>query len=289
MLRCAAVTAGIRASPVLRLALAVATSAAATGAQAADGVRLVGLLADNTLLRFDSERPHEVERLAVQGVVGTLLGLDLRPADGRLYAVTDTYDLYTIDPTTGTAQQVSTLTVAFDGGPHSGVDFNPQTDRLRLVGGNGQNLRVHAELGAAAADTSVAYAPGDPNFGRRPALAAAAYTRAVAGTPETQLFTIDSTLDLLALQDPPNDGTLATVGPLGSDFEPQAGFDITTDAGGRDHAYAASGSRLYAIDLATGEAHLLGTIGVGELDLLGLVVLGRGGEAPTSSAGPPGA
>lgn len=272
MLRCPAVTPAPERQTLV-LAIAVVASAVATASEGEGGARLVGLAGDNTLLEFRSERPQEVARLAVRGVSGRLLGIDVRPADGRLYAVSDTYDLYTIDPATGVSELTSTLTAAFDGGARSGVDFNPQTDRLRLVGSNGQNLRAHADLGAAAADRSVAYRAGDPNFGRRAALAAAAYTRALAGTPETQLFTIDSDLDVLALQDPPNDGTLSTVGALGSDFSPFSGFDIATDARGRDHAFAASGSQLYSIDLASGAARSLGRIGDGQTDLLGLAVL----------------
>lgn len=277
-------------------------SCVAAAAEGEVGARLVALVADNTLLELHSQRPQEVERLVVHGVRGRLLGINIRPADGRLYAVSDTYDLYTIDPTTGASEWVSTLTAAFDGGNRSGVDFNPQTDRLRLVGGNGQNLRVHAELGAAAADASVAYRAGDANFGRRPELAAAAYTRSLAGTPETQLFTIDSDLDVLALQDPPNDGALSTVGALGIDFSPLSGFDIVSDPGGGDHAFAASGSELYAVDLTSGAALSLGRIGTGTIEVLGLAVLdlderpasqapSRGGEREPrgSSASRPGA
>ncbi len=234
----------------------------------------MGLADDNTLVRFQSDRPEKIERVRVTGVSGKLLGLDVRPADRHLYAVTSTYGIYRIDPTTGAAKLVSTLTVPFDGGMVSGVDFNPQSDRLRLVAGSGQNLRVHPDQGAAATDGALLYAPRDPNFGRKPGVSAAAYTQAVANAPTTKMFNIDSNLDLLVLQDPPNDGTLATVGALGFDFGPRTGFDIFTDRAGREHAFASSGSLLYAIDLETGAASRLGKIGDGSLTLLGLAVLG---------------
>jgi len=60
---------------------------------------------------------------------------------------------------------------------------------------------------------------------------------------------------VLAVQDPPNDGVLATVGPLGVDFGPLAGFEIVTDSSGQDSAYAASGSTLYASIWAVGLPH----------------------------------
>jgi hypothetical protein len=88
----------------------------------------------------------------------------------------------------------------------------------------------------------------------------------------TRLFDIDAELDVLALQDPPNDGALVTVGPLGVDVGPRAGFDIVTDAAGRDAAFAAWGGTLYAIDLATGAARALGAIG-GSPDVIGLAAL----------------
>ncbi len=245
------------------------------GLRAADarGFELIALNESNTLVRFDSARPGDVTVTKVTGVNGTLVGIDHRPTNGLLYGVSSANDVYRIDRASGVASLVSTLTVAFDAGPRSGVDFNPQTDRFKLVGGNGQNLRVHVDLGAAAADTPLRYAAQDANAGRRPAIAAAAYTNSVANAPATKLFDIDSALDVLVLQDPPNDGVLATIGPLGADFGPLAGFDIVSE-GGVDRAFAVSESVLYEIDLATGAARVLGSIGasVGG-SLVGLTVV----------------
>jgi hypothetical protein len=89
----------------------------------------------------------------------------------------------------------------------------------------------------------------------------------------TKLFDIDGALDILALQDPPNDGILATVGPLGADFASFAGFDIVSE-GGVDRAFAVSGTVLYGIDLATGAARALGTVGAPPgVSLVGLTVV----------------
>lgn len=41
------------------------------------------------------------------------------------------------------------------------------------------------------------------------------------------LYVIDSSLDILAIQDPPNDGVLNTVGSLGVDTNNRTAFDIT--------------------------------------------------------------
>ncbi|HEY2388715.1 MAG TPA: DUF4394 domain-containing protein [Candidatus Binatia bacterium] len=263
------------------IAVAAALVLAAPRAAGARDYELVALDGANTLLRFDSARPGDVIAVKVRGVAGTLVGIDHRPSSGVLYGLSTTNDVYTIDRASGAATLVSTLTIAFDAGARSGFDFNPQTDRLRLVGANGQNLRVNVDLGAVAADAPLRYAPTDPNAGKRPAIAAAAYGNAVPNAPVTKLFDIDAELDVLALQDPPNDGVLTTVGPLGVDFGPLAGFDIVSEQG-RDRAFAVSGGALYEIDLASGRAHPLGTVG-GAADggLVGLTVV------PASDPGRP--
>ncbi len=55
-------------------------------------------LADNNVLRrFDSEIPDQTTAIAVTGVEGTLLGSDTHPADGLVYGVSTTNDVYTIN------------------------------------------------------------------------------------------------------------------------------------------------------------------------------------------------
>lgn len=242
-------------------------------AQGPAGLRLVGLTADNALLLFDPQRPGAATRVVVAGLRGTLIGIDVRPANGRLYGLTNANNLYSIEPQSGASRLVGTLTLPFDGGKRCGFDFNPQTDRLRIVGGNGQNLRVHVETGAAAADVGLAYGRKDPATGRPPAVTAAAYTQALPKTDRTVLFDIDSARDTLVMQDPPNDGQLKTVGLLGFDFADEGGFDIYTDPGGREHGFAVSGAMLYAIDLDKGAGRPLGTVGDAKTPLIGLTAM----------------
>jgi Domain of unknown function (DUF4394) len=239
---------------------------------AAADTPLVGLVEENLLLRFTAERPGDAERVHVTGASAPLLGIDVRPADGVLYGVSSANDLYAIDVASGAARMVSTLTQGFDGTPRSAFDFNPQADRLRLIAATGQDLRVHVALGAVAVDGPLSYAAGDPHAGKRPRVTAAAYTDNAPAAPTTRLFDIDFELDVLALQDPPNDGALRTIGPLGVDFGPTGGFDIRSGPGGVEQGYAASGATLYAIDLATGAARPLGAIGDGSMSLIGLAV-----------------
>ncbi len=237
-------------------------------------IELLALCDDGVLLAFRADRPAEVRRVEPRGVSGRLVGIDRRPADGKLYGISTTNDLYRLDPASGAASQVSSLTVPFDGDARSGVDFNPQADRLRLVSRDGQNLRVNVALGATAVDGPLHYRDGDPGASTRPHVTASAYTHNVPDAPDTKLFDIDPDRDVLLLQDPPNDGVLSTVGPLGVDFGPTGGFDIVTDGAGADQGFAASGATLYAIDLSTGAARTLGTIGDGRASVVGLAAVG---------------
>jgi hypothetical protein len=133
---------------------------------------------------------------------------------------------------------------------------------------------VNVDIGAAAVDQSATYARTDVNAGKRPAIAASAYSNSLPGAATTKLFNIDAARDVLTVQDPPNDGVQATVGLLGVDFDSLAGFEIVTDPSGEDHGYAASGSTLYAIDLKTGAATPLGTIGAGRAVVVSLAAAG---------------
>jgi Ca2+-binding RTX toxin-like protein len=247
--------------------------------------QLLGLADQNRLVAFDPSHPKQTTKIQVTGVDGNLIGIDFRPANGLLYGITDTNKIYTIDIKTGIATLVSPLSpIGFNAGQQSGVDFNPVPDRLRLVGSNDQNLRVNVDTGAIAdfdlttpafePDKNVSYPMGDRNFGQDPNVTAVAYTNAFAGAPSTsrttQLFGIDSKLDTLVLQNPPNDGKLTTIGSLGVDFGTKGGFDIFSPVNGVNFAYAASGSTLYSIDVSTGAAKSLGQIGNGEFKLLGL-------------------
>ena len=261
---------------IARLVLVVFLSVVSPAARA-DDARLLALGEGNVLLAFSAAEPGRVERIELKGVRGSLIGIDCRPSDGKLYGLGTTYELHTVDPATGAATVASTLTVPFDGGVRSGVDFNPQLDRLRLVASSGQNLRVNVTMGATAADTGLAYAAGDRNQGRRPSITGAAYGNNRKDAATTKLFDLDAELDVLAVQDPPNDGALVTVGPVGVDVAPHAGFDIVTDDAGADHAFAAWGGTLYAIDLASAAARPLGTIG-GSPDVIGLAALDACGK-----------
>ncbi|AFY92485.1 DUF4394 domain-containing protein [Chamaesiphon minutus] len=246
--------------------------------------RFLALSNANTLASFNPGNPRAVRSIAVTGLKSgeTLLGIDTRPANGLIYGLTSASNLYTLDPNSGAASLVSTLSQPFTGTSVTGFDFNPVADRLRLVGDNDQSLRINVDTGAVTVDGNLAYAAGDVNFGANPAVSAAAYTNAIANPTSTQLYDIDANLDVLTLQNPPNNGTLTTIGSLGTDFGTFSGFDIISTAEGTNAAFAVSNSTLYSIDLQTGAAANLGTIGTDGKTYQGLATVANAIVSPTA-------
>lgn len=227
---------------------------------------------NNTLITFGAHTPGtRVGQVGINGLAAgeTVVGIDFRPLDDRLYAVTSASRLYTVDLGTGLATPVGggTITPALAGSTF-GVGFNPAVDRLRIHTGGDQNLRVNQTANplVTLVDMTLAYAAGDPNAGQDPRIAGTAYTLSVRPAPtSTELFAIDAGLDVLTRLNNPNDGQLTTVGSLGFDTSDDVGFDI---AGDTDVAYAtltpagaANGpSRLYTVNLRSGQVTVVGQV-----------------------------
>ncbi|PSB11473.1 hypothetical protein C7B62_05515 [Pleurocapsa sp. CCALA 161] len=241
--------------------------------------QLVALTDDNTLVSFDPTNPAKTDSLSVTGVDGILLGIDTRPADGLIYGITTANNIYTIDADSGAATYVSTLNTPFEGGTISGFDFNPVADRLRLVGDNDQNFRINVDTGEVTVDGTLAFAEGDSNDGVNPNISAAAYTNSFDGTSSTQLYNLDPLLNDFLLQNPPNDGTLVTVGDLGIDLDTLGGFDIVSSPNGENAAFAVADGTLYTVDLSLGKALSLGEIGTDALNLQGLTAISGDNDA----------
>lgn len=214
-------------------------------AQMAYGVDDSGIL-----FRFDVDAPAAVTPIGNVGFVPE--GIDFRPGTTSLYAIDigpNTSQLYTIDINTAaptavgagftSSGVVDNVTYSLMGNQTFGFDFNPKTlqadnsMRIRLVGTSGSNLRLNSATGSiAAVDGDLRFANGNAAF-----VDGAAY---INNLPEaggtTQLFDLDSRNDALLLQNPPNAGTLTTVGALGVTVDAQRniGFDIYTPVGDAD-------------------------------------------------------
>lgn len=246
---------------------------------------VTGLTTSNQIVQFAVGTPNTLINgtpTAVTFPMGAtdtdLIGIDYRPRGGNLFAQAAGGTVYVLEPNTNiagtvTATPVNTVADAFSGTPTAfGFDFNPQVDRIRTVndepsGTSDNNYRYNPNNGRRVAiDGDLDYQAGDPNDAAVPNAVGSAYTNNFDGTTSTQLYNIDSDLNILAQQGigmvSPNTGALATIGPLGVDTDDNVGFDIEQ---GTNVAYAsltptgATGSSFYRVNLMTGAATLTNT------------------------------
>ena len=237
----------------------VSLLALATSAATAKAATLVGLTADNKLVKIDTATMAASAPMAISSV-DKVLGIDVRPADGKLYGLTAIGQLVVIDPMNGTATAGSTLSEKASLGPRPIVDFNPAADRLRVIGADGTSLRINVDTGATTVDKPLNYDAADANNGKKPMVAAGAYTNSVKGAKSTELFHVDGGTGVLVLQSPPNDGVLKSRGAVGVASLADAVMDIDNEAEGKNTAYLIAGGTLYTIDLATGKATQVGAV-----------------------------
>lgn len=227
--------------------------------------RIYAVDARAVLVSFDSEKPGTILSMSViRGLRPgeNIAGLDFRPANKKLYALSSTGRIYVIDPATGAAAGVgsgpflATLT-----GTRFGFNFNPTVDRMRVVTNTGQNLRVHPDTGVlVAADGNLSYSDGGT-----PNVVACSYTNSVAGATSTTLYDFDLARRGISTQAPPNDGSLTPTLSIPGDFSDVTGFDISPLPGNKGYVTTrengAARVQLYEISFTTNRATLVGTVG----------------------------
>jgi Domain of unknown function (DUF4394) len=231
----------------------------------ADNLEVVGLTSDQRLICFDEKHPEDASNIgSISGLAidTNIVGIDFRPATGDLYALGNAGGVYTLSLDNGQATLRSRLNVALSGS-FFGVDFNPTVDRLRIISDVGQNLRANVETGATNNDGPINYTGPATN-----GVTAVAYTNNDSDpNTVTTLYDIDSLLDQVAIQAPPNAGTLNPTGKLNVDTTADVGFDIySTVVDGstisvRGLASLITSGRpaaLYDINLFTGKASFSG-------------------------------
>lgn len=237
----------------------VSLVAIASSAMTAEAETLVGLTADNKLVRIDTAAMSASAPTAISGA-DKVVGIDVRPADGKLYGLTEAGQLVVIDHTNGKATAGATLSEKAPLGPRPVVDFNPAADRLRVIGAEGASLRVNVETGATTVDKPLNYDAADAHAGKKPKVTAGAYTNSAKGAKSTELFHVDGGTGNLVLQNPPNDGVLKTRGKVGLPAADDVVMDIASDGDGKNTAWLIAGGVLYTIDLASGKTTQVGTI-----------------------------
>ena len=276
------------------LSLAVLASAASAAP------RLIALGAGpnvNVLFSFDADNPGATTAVPVTGLgSSSLVGIDRRPADGLLYGLGvdgNAATLFRLEPTTGTASSVGSVTItSLTGASAYGVDFNPVSDRLRVVndlasgvGNNVNNFRIRPAANLLAGIDSDLDFSGAPGSGSEVAIA---HDRSV-GASATTLFGVTAIGDMLVRQGgvdgtpSPNGGAISAIGPLGVDITANAGLDIDPTSGEAFAVFTVAGeSSLYRVSLATGAATLVGKVGTGTVSFGGLTI-----DPPVAGPPPP--
>lgn len=250
-------------------------------ASALVGYLAYALTSTNQLITFDTGNPMNIRnQYSLSGVTAgqTLVGLDFRPATGQLYglgynATTGEAQLYTINKSNGVATTIGALSTLATGMTGITVDFNPTVDRIRVTSRQNNNYRLHPVTGALlVTDGNLAYAGTDANSAAVAEVAAGAYTNSYIGATGTALYNYDVNLNIITLQNPPNNGVLNTIGSTGITVNLTGGldldfyFDPATKMNNNflvANVDANLNDDLYTIDLTTGAATLVGSIGNG--------------------------
>ncbi|MGQ3052719.1 MAG: DUF4394 domain-containing protein [Roseateles sp.] len=244
---------------------ALAAAALLVCAASSQAVTLIGLNSQNQLSRIDTTNIAGAMNMDITGLMAgdRLVGIDTRPKDGKIYGVSLSNQIYTIDEMTGAASFVAALSSpVIQAGLGYGIDFNPVADfangsSLRLVSSAGDNFAINAGTGVVG-NAANKIATG---------FTGVAYTNAMlmptAAPASTALYYIDSNTDMLAMAPTAfNAPTISMVGSLGVDVLKANGFEVLSSG----MAYAAltvDGTSLttgiYGINLDSGAATLMGT------------------------------
>jgi hypothetical protein len=273
---------------MLARALLAIFGAALVFAPAAAADPAAGITGTTELVLFDTANPAGLTSRPITGLqtdTEKVVGLDMRPATGQLFAITvptgsaanALIRSYFVDPATAAATFVGSIPSTVPGAADTptGVDFNPVVDRLRVVNANSENFRINPNNAALAGDdTNLTF--NSPATGP---VTAIAYDRNVAPGPPgtiappgtfTTLYGIDVGADRLvtiggiSADEPggPNGGVVRSAGRLAVDVDntSDAGFDIAANGSAFASLTVGGQPGLYRIALAGGTATPIGAL-----------------------------
>jgi hypothetical protein len=292
----------------LLLAASVATAQTATtnttlrnrgvaaGVDTPPGVNIYALTSDNAIYVLKPALGQYLRLGRVETEGGNLIGIDFRPADGKLYGLTDLGALYTIPvsaTSVGKATRVSVMNPRFTGGFQGLIDFNPVANALRVTGASDRNYAVvngqdGSNLSTTVEQTRFVYADGDVNAGKDPEISGGAYNNNFVGATATLFYTIDHDLDtLVTIADKTATGSsntgggkLQTIGQFVDEagnrlnMSPTSDLDIYTDRAGKNYLVGQTTRLLFSIDLSQINPNL--PVGTTQK-----VVVKRGSAAPS--------
>lgn len=242
------------------------------------------------IVRFNTSTPGTTTTVAVTGLAATevLVGSAFRPATGQLYGLgvnaAGTGTLYILNPQTGAATVVgATNGVTIPGGlpnpatANYGFAFNATVDAIRVITTANQSFAI--SVNGATAGTVVANAPAVTGATVDSATYTNAFGQAAGVGAPTTLYVLDSTADRLLIMNP-GTSVATPVAPVTLNgaplnFTAVTGFDVpagvssvapngtAAPAGSIAYATLVVGGTpgLYRINLTTGAATLVGTLG----------------------------
>lgn len=251
----------------MRYPLAVTLALIATAGHAQTGIGLTG---ERTLVAIDLATAAVTPLTEVQ-IPGRVLGIDWRPATEEVIAVTDRFEVVTIDLQTGMIRPVVVMDTPLpitEGAPVI-VDINPAADALRFMNGT-VNHRVNLTTGAVFVDGALHFSAGTDGV---PMVGGTAYSNSHGRPDSTAMFNVDTAISALLRQAPPNDGTNTPVGMLGAMIEGPVGFDIGTDAAGANTAWLTANGALHRVDLDSGAVTGSWTLGGTDAPLRDLTIV----------------
>lgn len=223
------------------------------------GDRMRAITADSKLVEFYSLNPGTI--LSTQDIEGlqpgeSILGLDYRPSrpeEFGSYALGSTGRLYRMASETATQIGLGTFSVPLDG-TDFGFDFDPVTDRIRVVSNTGQNFRIDPDTGTVVDGDPDApgVQPDTPLNPNSPHVVAIAYTDSPAGSLQGALAGLDATLDSVVRIGAPGDPASADAGTV-----TQLSTGATGDTGASGFDWSQRDNIGYASVVVGGQSQLL--------------------------------
>lgn len=240
--------------------------------------RVFAVTSADHLISFESTDPEVIlTDVTITGIPGgaDIEGIDFRPANGLLYAMGSNSRLYTLDPTTGVATPVAAVFTPAVSGTEFAFDFNPATDRIRVVSADTREFfRLNPNLGTVVGGAVDALVGATGASGL-------AFTKNFGTGEGSRGYLINSNSDTLGIigvlgtTPAETDGTVTTLGELGFNVTGAVGFDIGRVLGLETTlaSFTVNGQQgLYTVDLETGNASFLGLIGTGSTTITDIAI-----------------